>query len=1052
MKLVIAVATSILLLCISPGASHASDAKAVLSWDEDQLIENLNAVPDGVAYLYVKLDGLPEIESMAFEAVWNPWNCWTGCYELVSSEAMDDCGWHEGAGAEELSDDIQTIWNVRFAERPSGSACVRLAFAFGTCTPEMRGTFCLRNFVATDVSGNRTRVETPNVATILGGVDSRAPHYLASVEPKKLIVGHRGALRIAGGHFSDGLELWLYNEQTSQRIDLRTEWYSQSEIWCELQEIPRDTGTWSLVTTNQDSFQARLTDCLAVVPESEATADSTAALNGRRFRRLAGVWHEVLTDGTAPIRQDVVMVKFRQEVSEAEIEDLNRSLGVRQARTNPLGWGIMYLAPGEDPIEIVSSYKRDTRIEYAETVPTGSYASNDPKYPEQYWVDRVGYGGISAADTWVFETGVDSVIIAIIDTGVDFAHEDLSGNMWTNPADPWDHDDNDHNGMVDDTHGWDFESHDGYCLRGKHGTAVAGIAAAVTNNGVGIAGVAGGFAGRCGRDGVDSGISIMALGIGVEKPDSLLEEVQAELLPDAVYYAADHGARVINMSFTLRTETNRQAIDDALDYAHDVRGCLLVASTGNEYYPYTLYPSTRDDVIAVGACPDIGNKVWAYSNRIPDVLAPVGAKPSSCIWPPVGGCDYHHPLNMWVTNSYHKATPSHVYPPPEDYTVGYAPYGRYYESFGGTSAAAPQVSAVAGLLWSCEPLLTNDEVRHKIEVSADYQEGMGWYLQGNGRLDALHALELTARPLNKGFEAGSEAWNQESFETVGEGVEGGFGDPDTWIQCDFPFCHVPIDPLQGCKSYYCDLTSPAMPVVQGGKIASITYVSDPLSVSHDWQYTVSFKSQIYASSSLGYDAGAWFRVGVVFLDENQVEISRDTTMVAEHLGSDYGQGGGQHFNDHETDPFCIPGSAQYVRIYVHVNAFTSAVNPNRYAQAGAMLDVFSLRRSEQTVDVEPRGWPGQDGRPLRVTCAPNPFRSAVDISFEMLDTVPVEVWICDVNGRLLQRYGPKPFEPGWHHVQWDGRDYRGKHMPSGVYAYRVLAGGAVATGKLVLTR
>jgi len=108
---------------------------------------------------------------------------------------------------------------------------------------------------------------------------------------------------------------------------------------------------------------------------------------------------------------------------------------------------------------------------------------------------------INADVGWNFETGSKDVIIAIIDTGVDIDHPDLRENIWINPGEvPFDGIDNDHNGYIDDVHGWDFIERnsnprpkilDNYTLSALiHGTIVAGTAGAVGNNTIGVSGVA----------------------------------------------------------------------------------------------------------------------------------------------------------------------------------------------------------------------------------------------------------------------------------------------------------------------------------------------------------------------------------------------------------------------------------------------------------------------------------------------------------------------------------------------------------------------------------
>jgi hypothetical protein len=217
-------------------------------------------------------------------------------------------------------------------------------------------------------------------------------------------------------------------------------------------------------------------------------------------------------------------------------------------------------------------------------------------------------------------------------------------------------------------------------------------------------------------------------------------------------------------------------------------------------------------------------------------------------------------------------------------------------------------------------------------------------------------------------------------------------------------------------------------------------------------YTISFRGHLYALSSLNYNAEATFRGGVVFLDASHAEVSRDTSMVVEHLSSDFGSSGGAHTYDCQTEPFWIPSEAQYVKIYAHVNAWHTALNPQRFAQAGAMLDCFYLRRYPQLTSVDPKPWDKERESSLNVQCLPNPFRSGVEISFDVREAGPVEVWIYDLAGRLVHRYGPEHALPGRKTVLWDGRNYSAKSVPSGVYACRVVVNHRDDYVKLVLAR
>ena len=134
---------------------------------------------------------------------------------------------------------------------------------------------------------------------------------------------------------------------------------------------------------------------------------------------------------------------------------------------------------GSAPNVNVASFERDA-VDQVKAVPS------DPQY-SQLW----GMNAIDAPDAWNISTGSSSVVVAVIDTGVDYTHRDLAANIWTNPGEIAGNGiDDDHDGFVDDVHGYDFVNNNGDPMDdNSHGTHVSGTIAAVANNGQGVAGV-----------------------------------------------------------------------------------------------------------------------------------------------------------------------------------------------------------------------------------------------------------------------------------------------------------------------------------------------------------------------------------------------------------------------------------------------------------------------------------------------------------------------------------------------------------------------------------
>ena len=205
-----------------------------------------------------------------------------------------------------------------------------------------------------------------------------------------------------------------------------------------------------------------------------------------------------------------------------------------------------------------------------------------PVYPNDPYYYTYGYqwglNKVRAPEAWALSTG-QGVLIAVLDTGTDYIHPDLSGKVRTDID--WDFVNNDDNAR--DDHG--------------HGTHVSGIAAAATNNSIGVAGM-----------GWDASI------LPLKVMDSQGRGSTAELIP-AIYYAADHGARVINMSLAGTTRDNLcpSDVQAAVDYAYR-RGVLLVAAAGNwPYIAQSPFPANCAHVLGVAATTSSDSRAW-FSN------------------------------------------------------------------------------------------------------------------------------------------------------------------------------------------------------------------------------------------------------------------------------------------------------------------------------------------------------------------------------------------------------------------------------------------------------
>ncbi|RZL07891.1 MAG: serine protease, partial [Hymenobacter sp.] len=338
-------------------------------------------------------------------------------------------------------------------------------------------------------------------------------------------------------------------------------------------------------------------------------------------------------------------------------------------------------------------------VEYVEPlyIRLPQYQPNDPRADSTAGNNEYHLRLTRAYRAWDFTKGDTSVVIGVTDTGIRYSHEDLVRQVKYNYADPINGLDDDGDGYVDNFRGWDFSNNNNdpfYNEPVSHGSQVSGIAAGATDNGKGIAGV--GF--KC---------KFLPLQIF---PGTTTGSFAGY---EAIVYAADHGCRVINMSWGGAGGYSRFE-QDVCTYAavnHDV---VLVAAAGNTPADLLFYPASYDHVLAVAATNEADEKAdfSTYSRRV-DLSAP-GA-------------------NIIIVNG--RTTGSIAGPPDADYWVG-----------SGTSFASPQVAGAAALVRSRFPQLTAEQVLAQLRQSADTslyavpanQNYLGYL--GTGRLNIARAV------------------------------------------------------------------------------------------------------------------------------------------------------------------------------------------------------------------------------------------------------------------------------------------------------------------------
>ena len=311
--------------------------------------------------------------------------------------------------------------------------------------------------------------------------------------------------------------------------------------------------------------------------------------------------------------------------------------------------------------EKVRDYENEAFVEFAEPdyIAFAIFTPNDTYFGNQWGMPK-----IQAPEAWDITRGSSTVTIAICDTGIDQDHEDLSGKIVASTNFSG-------SATVNDMFG--------------HGTHVAGIAAAVTNNSKGVAGV-----------GFNS--SLMNVKVLDDNGSGYYSWIAS-----GIKYAADNGAKVINLSLGGYFSSN--TLKNAVNYAWN-KGCVLVAAAGNDGLSWPLYPAYYTNCIAVAATDKNDAKAsWSnYGNSWVDVAAP--------------GVDIYSTL------------PNH------QNQIGIQNYG----SLSGTSMATPHVSGVAALVWATTKYGTsNSVVRSRIQNTAD-QVGSMWSKYRIKRVNAFKAV------------------------------------------------------------------------------------------------------------------------------------------------------------------------------------------------------------------------------------------------------------------------------------------------------------------------
>lgn len=353
------------------------------------------------------------------------------------------------------------------------------------------------------------------------------------------------------------------------------------------------------------------------------------------------------------------------------------------------------VAPGRDLEQVMAQCRAHSDIEYVEpnyrlyALETPPVFPNDPEFSQLYGMHQSNDNDIDAPEAWELTTGNASIIVGVIDTGIDYDHEDLKANIWKNPGESGggkenNNVDDDGNGYKDDYRGWNFifDSNDPYDDN-DHGTHCAGTIGAVGNNGKGVVGV-------------NWNVKLMPLKfLGSDGSGSTADAAEA------IIYGVDNGAKVLSNSWGGGDAS--QVLQDAIQYAQD-RGVLFIAASGNDSKNTDSspnYPSNYavPNVVSV-ASNDASDNLSSFSNfgrRTVDLSAPGSSIYST------------RPLSR-------------------------------YQRLSGTSMATPHVAGAAALVMARYPSIASHQVIVRLLGGVDRKSAFIGKMVSGGRLNVFNAM------------------------------------------------------------------------------------------------------------------------------------------------------------------------------------------------------------------------------------------------------------------------------------------------------------------------